>query len=104
MEFFIPETKPSQTEAVYTGMMEALKEQLRWPITPRRIFKLKYIHDKKPWQAEVGQLERQGNRYQILAIFESNCYIVFTRDTDGSHGVTILVNKDEVTDIEDFQG
>lgn len=90
-------------EAVYAGITDSLKEQLRWPITPRRIRSLDYIHDKKRCRVEVGQLESQENRYRILAIFESNHYIVFTRADDGGHGVTILVNKDEVTAVEDFR-
>lgn len=102
MKFFIPKTTPAQAERLYTEMFESIKDQLRWTITPRRIYSLKYTHDKKACSAEVGTLERQGYRYIIQAIFESNHYVVFTQAPDGGQGIKILINKDEVTSIEDF--
>ena len=87
---------------MYDGMAVALKDQLRTTITDRRIFSLRYTHDKKKRQLQVGQLEQQEKRYEVMAIFESSPYIVFTQAKGGDHGITILVNKDEVTDIEDF--
>src|SRR5882672_1521269 len=104
MEFFIPQTPNGESaEVAYAGIVDSLKDQLRWTITPRRIFGLKYVHDKKTCSVKVGQLGGQGDRYMILAIFESNHYIVYTRGAaSGGTGTTILVNKDEVTSIEDF--
>jgi hypothetical protein len=102
MKFFIPHVKTRQYEDTYEQITKLLKEQLRMPIADRRIFSLCYTHDKKKWYAEVGQLEEQEGRYEILAIFESKPFIVFTRLENGDHGLTILVNKDEITDIVDF--
>lgn len=102
MNFFIPQTKVEAAEALYASMADQLKDQMRWPITPRRIFALKYTHDKKVCTAKVGQTAGQGDRYIVMAIFESTHYIVFTHGLTGGVGTTILVNKDEITAIEDF--
>lgn len=87
---------------MYGQTRDLLKEQLRWPITDRRIASLRYVHDKKVCTATVGQLENQNHRYEIVAIYESSLYIVYTRAPNGAAGVTILVAKEEVTDVEDF--
>ena len=102
MKFFIPHVKARQYEDTYEEITKLLREQLRTPIADRRIFSLRYTHDKKEWYAEVGQLEEQEGRYEILAIFESKPFIVFTQLKNGDQGLTILVNKDEVTAIEEF--
>lgn len=102
MKFFIPRTKPREYEETYREITKQLKDQLRMPIAERRIFSVHYTHDKKKWCAEVGQLEEQEGRYEIVAIFESKPFIVFTRSEAGGQGVTILVNKDEITSIEEF--
>ena len=101
-KFFIPQARPSETEAVYAHVKDVLKDQLRWPIGDRRIYGLKYTHDKKHLSVHVGELEAQSNRYTILAIYDSTLYIVYTRAANGGPGVTILINKDEVTEVIDF--
>jgi hypothetical protein len=103
MKFFVPQMKKSQAEASYQVLYDHLKDQLRMPIGTRRIFSIDYTHDKKPWHAEVGQLDQQEKRYEVAAIFESGVYIVFTRAKNGNPGPKILVSKDEVTDVQDFE-
>ncbi len=83
-------------------MIDFLQEQLHWKITDRRIFRLGYIHDKKAYTAEVGQLEPLEHCYEIQAIFESNAYLVFTKAKSGGSGVTILVNRDEAQSVVEF--
>lgn len=102
MKFFIPHTKKAETEGAYQGMAEALKNQFRMPIDERRIFSLSYINSRKKWHAQVGQMEEQEGRYKILAIFESKPYIVVTQAKNGDQGLTILVDKTEVTAVEEF--
>jgi hypothetical protein len=102
MKFFIPHTKKATCEAVYQGMAESLKSQFRMPIDERRIFSLNYTNSKKKWHAEVGQLEEQEGRYEIVAIFEAKFYIVFTQAKNNDPGLTILVDKNEVTAVEEF--
>jgi hypothetical protein len=103
MKFFVPQSKRGQSEPSYQNLFDLLKDQLRMPLTPRRIFSIDYTHDKKQWHAEVGKLEQQERRYEILAIFESaGVYIIVTQAKNGNPGVKILVSKDEVTDVKDF--
>lgn len=102
MRFFIPRTDPTQIEAVYRSIKDALLSQLRLPIQDRRIFRLGYTNSKKRWQAQVGQVEQQERRYEVLAIFESKQFIVFTRAPHGASGPIILVDKGEATTVEDF--
>lgn len=101
MQFFIPHTKKAGFEASYIDIIAKLKDQLKVAISARKIFSISYVHDKKTCYAEVGQLERNG-RYEILAIFEANPYIVFTKAKNGGQGLTILVSKEEITEIQDL--
>jgi hypothetical protein len=102
MRFFIPHTSKAEAEAAYSDIAGSLKRQFRLPIQERRILSLSYTNSKKRWQAKVGQLEQQEHQYEILAIFESKSFIIFTRSLDGGPGPIILVDKDEVTAVEDF--
>jgi hypothetical protein len=102
MKFFIPNTKPSEAEATHADMIATLKDTFGFPITERRIQSLDYFNSKKKWHAEVGKLEQQEHRYEILAIFESKSYIIVTGTVGGGSGLTILVDRDEVTEAVDF--
>jgi len=102
MQFFVPNVKKLEAEIAYQGVIKGLESQFRLPILEHRIFSLSYTNSKKRWYAEVGQLEEQENRYEIVAIFESKQFIVFTHTPDGKPGPIILVDKDEVTKVEDF--
>jgi hypothetical protein len=103
MKFFIPQTAPAETEAAYQRIKAILLDQFRLPIQDRRIFSLSYTNSKRRWKAEVGQPEQQERRYDIVAIFESKQFIIYTRAKTGGAGPIILVNKTEVTAVEDFQ-
>ncbi|QQR52560.1 hypothetical protein IPG36_00280 [bacterium] len=103
MRFFIPHTSPVQEEEVYAGIKKALLSQFRLPIVDRRIQSLSYFNSKRHWHAQVGQMEQQERRYDVWAIFESKQYIVFTRTPLGAAGPIILVDKTEVTAVQDFE-
>ncbi len=102
MKFFIPHAKATEAEEVYKSMADSLKSQFRLPILDRRIYSLDYVNSKRRWRAEVGKLEEQEDRYEILAIFESKSYIIYARSKTTNDGLTIMVDKTEVTAIEDF--
>lgn len=103
MKFFVPQSARREYQETYEGIRKSVKEQLRVQIAERKIFSIDYVHDKKKWRAEVGQLDPQQGRYEVIAIFQSKPHIVFTRAVDGANGLTILVNSDEITEVEDFQ-
>jgi hypothetical protein len=102
MQFFIPELTHADRDIADVEIRKYLSSLLRCEITDRKIFSLTYIHDKKTYHAEVGQKEELENNYQIVAIYEANVYIVCTQDGRRQPSHTILVNKDEVTVIEEF--
>lgn len=103
MKFFVPFTKPGKAQEMWESIAKVLKTQFKIPISARRIYSLSYIHDKKPYHLQVGELDQQEQRFKVLAIFESKPYIVFTRAASGGPGPIILVSPDEVTAIEDFE-
>ena len=103
MKFFLPSTRGAQAEIAYAEIVELMRKQLRWPITPRRIRSLEYTHDKRKYALEVGELDGQEGRYIVTAILESSQYIAYTRSPSGEPGVIILVSPDDVTLVEDFE-
>lgn len=103
MKFFIPHVSEAYYAQTYEGIIDAVKEQMRVPVTARKIYRLDYVHDKKQLRAEVGKLDPQQGRYEVFAILESRPYIVFTRLSNGGAGLTILVSNDEITEVVDFE-
>jgi hypothetical protein len=102
MKFFVPQTEVSEYETAYQGILRSVKDQMRMPITDRRIYSINYVHDKKKFRAKVGDLDPQQGRYEVVAILESKPHVIFTRAENGDPGLTMLVNSDEITEIEDF--
>jgi len=103
MRFFVPGVVDAEAEAAYAQIKQALWAQFRLPILEQRISSLNYVNSKRSWRAEVGQEEQQERRYEIVAIFESKHFIIFTRTADGVAGPIILVDKAEVTAVEHFE-
>ena len=103
MRFFIPHTKSADTEDAYQQIARSLTEQLRIPIQARRIFSLDYQYSQKPRRAVVGQLEQREGRYEIMAIFAAKPYMIATRAKNGALGMTILVDQNDITSVEDFE-
>ena len=101
-KFFMPHTGRVEAEASYREIKSTLVSQFRLPITDRRIFNLSYVNSKRKWHAEVGRMEEQEGQYEVLSIYESKQFIIFTRTKRGAAGHIILVDKNEVTTVEDF--
>jgi hypothetical protein len=102
MKFFVPGVSSARTEATYQELFEAAKSQLRTSITPKRIFSLRYIHDKRTRVVTVGETHPEYHRYRILAILESQPHIVLTQDRGGKAGPTFMVNTTEITEVVEF--
>jgi hypothetical protein len=103
MKFFVPGVSDAQAEVAYQALFEAAKDQLRTTITPKRIYSLRYLHDKRRLRAVVGEVHPEHPRYKILAILESQPYIVMTQGPDGKHGPTIMINSAEITEAIEFE-
>lgn len=104
MQFYVPLATKRQQEDVYTAIVKLFEDQMRWTVQPRRIQSLKYLHDKKHYTAEVGKMDPSEGRYQVMAILESNYFVVYSRAAGGEHGTSILVNKSEVYELTEFEG
>jgi len=102
MKFFIPGAKDhQQAEEVYASIKKFATTTLGWPVVDRRIFRIKYEHKGRIFHAQVGQPDPNVGEV-VIAILESQAYLVCTANRGALRGVPILVGKNEVIEIEDF--
>ena len=103
MKFFIPYAKDKkQAEEVLQGIKKFAKETIGWDITDRRIFSLNYTHEGRKYHSEVGKTDdRVGEK--VIAILESNTYLVCTQNRGVVRGGPVLVGKMEATRVIDFE-
>jgi hypothetical protein len=101
MKFFIPQVDDkNEAEKFYNDMKTFAKDNLQWEITERRIFKIKYEHGSKRHNAEVGDYDTMTGEI-VLAIFESQSYLICTPNRGGLKGTPILAGSPfSVTDFE----
>ncbi len=103
MEFFIPkEDNPELAEKLYQSVKLFAKDTLRWVITDRRIFSIEYTHAGKYHKAVVGLINDTNNE-EIVAILESNAYLICTPNRGVLRSMPILVGQEEIRHIEDFE-
>jgi hypothetical protein len=102
-QFFLPNTAKSNAELAYQELKRSLVDQFRFPIQERRLFKLSYTNSKRNWHVEVGMSKPQESQYIVFAIFEASVYIVVNRTPSGGAGPIVLVDKAEVTAVEEFR-
>lgn len=103
MKFFIPQVEPKKCNEVYDEMVKTVKDQMKMPISERKIYSISYVHEKKNWHAEVGQPDPQRGKYEVLAIFESKPFVIMTRSNAVETPLMMLVTPDEITDIKVFE-
>jgi len=107
MKFFIPHAKDKEEEhKVYDAIRKFARDQLKWNITDRRIFSIRYTHDGKGYYAEVGRTE-QVEGEEVIAILESGysdviVYLICTPNRGVARGMPILVGENETYSIADF--
>ncbi len=103
MQFFMPRTSNAQSEIAYADIKRILLDQLGMPITERRIYSLSYASGKRVWRSQVGQIGQRERQYEVMAIFElAKVYIVYNKTPSGEAGPITLIDKEEVTSIEEF--
>ena len=73
-------------------------------ISGRRIRRLSYIHDSKQFEAVVGEIEPRSGE-PVVAILESepDLFLVCTPNHAVARGLPILVGRDEVITVEEFE-
>jgi hypothetical protein len=103
MNFHIPHTRRSNYEAAYDAIKSAIKYQMGWSVSDRRIESLTYVSNRKKLTARVGEIGKIEHQFEVSAILEGPLYIVATTTKDGAPGPTILVDTKDVLEIQDFK-
>lgn len=103
MKFFLPHAGTADmAEQTFKATKLFAKDNLGWNISDRRIFRIEYVHEGKNHKAEVGKVT-DVNGEEVIAILESNAYLVCTPNRGVLRGDPILVGTNEIRDIEDFE-
>lgn len=93
MKFFIPGADDDQqAENVYSSIKQAACEATGWSIKEKRIFNIEYYHNGKKYYAEVGKEDSLIGEL-VVAIIESNTYLICTVNRGVLKGVPIMVGK-----------
>jgi hypothetical protein len=102
MKFFIPHADtPELEEHLLQATKDFAQKTTGWTIGPRRIYSIRYRHDGRDYKATVGQPEPRTHE-EVIAILDSNTYLVCTPNRGVLRGEPMLVGKDEVYASEDF--
>lgn len=102
MKYFLPAAKDDgEAEETFQAIRKFAKMTLGWETSDRKIFRLKYKHDGKDYYAEVGKTDQDTGEI-IIAILESNAYLICTPNRGVLRGMPLLVGKESAYSIEDF--
>jgi hypothetical protein len=102
MKFFIPASKTDEeSNEVFESIRKFAELTMGWKVTNRKIFKIKYRHNSKDYTAEVGK-DDPISREPVIAILESETYLICTPSRGVIRDMPILVGKKEAYSIEDF--
>jgi hypothetical protein len=103
MKFYIPYTKNSkEAEDIFESVKKFAVQQMGWTVSDRRIKSIQYNHDGKDFIAEIGKKEDRTGE-EVLVILESTTYLVCTPNRGVLRGEPILVGKNEIYRVEDFE-
>ena len=105
MEFLVTgAATEEQAEDVWRATVKCAKENTGWDIVDRRIYRIEYfdIEDRKSHVDEVGK-PHWINGERVLVILESNAYLVCTGNRGVLRGQPILVGKQEVSSVTEFE-
>lgn len=96
MRFFVPKAKSEeQDEKVYEGIARFVNA----PVSDKRIWKLRWEHNRKTMECEVGKSmpgSCQIGNEPVLAIFDcGNLYMICTPSRGGIRGEPILAGKND---------
>ena len=101
MKFFMPAVdNEEKAEELYLATKK-FATQTCWPVTDRRIQSIRFKDKGRPVLAMVGEVEPITGE-TVVAILESNAYLVCTPNRGVLRGQPILVGKAEVVSVIDF--
>lgn len=103
-KFFLPkyEAEAAAAEEVYGAIRLFETGKSGWEILPDRIFRIRWSHDGKDYETEVGKPEPYEGAMTV-AILRSNAYLVCTPNRGVIRGDPILVGLSEIRDVELFE-
>jgi len=106
MKFFIPGAKDAaQGEEVYEGIRKFNSEEQGARLSPRRIYRVRGIHNSKPFTATVGEpFERPPETVIAILLDElRTLYFICTYNRGVAQGMPYLSGSNEITEVEDFE-
>jgi hypothetical protein len=103
IKFFIPHLRKPKYESAYDEMKAAIKYQMNWTVTNRRIESLTYVSNRRQLTARIGEFGKIESQYEVVAILEAALYIIVTITRHGEPGPSILVNTSDVISVQDFK-
>ncbi len=102
--FFPGAASPEQAEQYREAVVRFARDN-GFPVSARRIFRLRHQSDETLRQDEVGQVESQDRREVVVAILEAGkLYLVVTSSRGFMRGTPIPYHQDEVLEVVDFSG
>lgn len=103
MKFFIPHAETeAEAEEEYQAIRKFAKETTGWEIIDRRIESLEFSTEYRYTTiAKVGKM-LDTNHEEVIVILESTTYLVCTHNRGALRGMPILVGKNEVLWVRDF--
>lgn len=108
MKFFIPAAKDdANAEEIYESIRKFNSEQMNATLSPRRIYRVRGIHNGQEFTATVGEpFERYGEVViAILVDTSRKLYLICTPDRGVLRGEPYLSGSNEIRDldVEDFE-
>ena len=103
MKFFVPATVDDvEAQVVWDATRRFAEDSLGWVVSERRIFSIGFQHEGKSYHAEVGKPDPHVGE-TVIAILESNSYLVCTQNRGVVKGMPILVGRDDQNEVTEFQ-
>jgi hypothetical protein len=101
--FFFPGAASPELAERYREAIVRFARDNGFPVTPRRVFRLRHSSDGIERVDEVGQIESQDRREVVVAILDAGTlYLVATASRGFMRGTPIPYHVDEVLEATDF--
>ena len=102
MKFFVPGVKSAEgAEKNIARIRKFAEKTIGTPLTEKRIFRISYQCERGEESAEVGKPECSCGE-PVIAIFESDCYLICTPSRGVLSGTPVRVEKKEAGTVEEF--
>lgn len=92
----------TEAQVVWDATKRFAEDSLGWVVSDRRIFSIGYQHEGSQYHAEVGKPDPRIGEI-VIAILESNSYLVCTQNRGVVRGMPILVGREQENEVTEFQ-